>query len=134
MTNGNAAALLERTTAVLAIALTGAGGLIWGVRGMVGAGAGGLLACLNIFVMTRLAGRAVERARAGDTTGASLFGAGMIAKMMVLVGLCWLAVGVVHLVVPAFALGLSALVLSATGAGLWLALRPVAAVSSQEVL
>jgi hypothetical protein len=135
MTTSNPAAVVERTTVVLAVALTCVGGLLWGARGTLATGAGGILACLNIYVMSRLAGRAVDRARAGDTTRASLFGAGMIAKMMVLVGLCWLAVGVVHLSVPAFALGLSALVLSATGAGLWLALRPVQEpVPSQEVL
>jgi hypothetical protein len=124
MTTANSLAVLERTTLLLAAALTCLAGLLWGLRGTVAAAAGGALACLNIWVMGRLAGRAVERARAGDTSLASLFGLGMIAKMMVLVALCWLAVSVAHLAVPAFALGLSALVLSATGAGLWLAMRP----------
>ena len=125
MTTTESLSIVERTTFILAVALTCVAGLVWGTSGTVAAAVGGALASLNIGVMGRLVRRALERARAGRTTEASLFGAGMIAKMMVLVGLVWVAVSVLHLRVPAFALGLSALVLAVVGAGLWLAMRPV---------
>ena len=124
MTTADSLSVVERTTLIVAVALTCVAGLVWGTAGTVAAAVGGALASLNIGVMGRLVSRALERARAGRTTEASLFGAGMIAKMMVLVALVWLAVGVGHLAVPAFALGLSALVLSVVGTGLWLAMRP----------
>jgi uncharacterized membrane-anchored protein len=95
-------------------------GLVWGQEGTLGAGGAALLACVNLGVMRRLAGRAVQRAAQGDKGQASWLIAAMAAKMMVLFALVWVGLRVFHLALVPFAIGISVLPISLVFSGLWL--------------
>jgi len=57
-------AAIEKTNLVLALAVTALGGLAWGKAGLLAAGVGAALACLNLWAIHRLAARAIARAAA----------------------------------------------------------------------
>jgi hypothetical protein len=113
-----ALARIERLNLILAIAATSLCGLLWGGRGMLAAGAGGLLACANFWVLRRLGGRAAARARDGAAGPALALGGALVLKMTVMFALVWLAVRVAGLAVLPFATGLSVFVVSILLVGL----------------
>lgn len=102
-----------RGNAILAVAFTALAGILWGPRGTWGAAAGAVIACADFYVLARLGARAVIAARDG-ASAASLSGLAMalVAKMVGLFGLTFLALRVAKLAVMPFALGFSVLVVS----------------------
>jgi hypothetical protein len=56
---------ITRANLVLGAAVTAVAGLLWGVHGMLAAGVGAALACLNFAAITRLGRRAVRRVEGG---------------------------------------------------------------------
>ena len=114
-------ASIEKMNLVLGAAAIAGGGLVWGGRGMLAAGAGAALSAANFWALRRLGAHAVARVEAGATTGqALLLVASLSAKMLLLFGLVWVAVRWVGLPVLPFTLGLSAFVASALLGGLYL--------------
>jgi len=111
---------MDLANSIMAIAVTALAGILWGKSGVVGAGAGALLACINLWAIRRLAARAVARAAAGDKGQAPWLVAALGAKMMVLFGLVWLAIRVYNLAPVPFAIGISVLPISLVFSGLWL--------------
>jgi len=119
---------IERANLILGVAVTALAGLVWGGRGMLGAGVGAALACVNFVAIRRLGGRAVRSALAGMLDGGATPGkmagqglalaAGLLIKMTVLFALVWVAVRVLALPVVPFALGFSVFVLSILLVGL----------------
>jgi hypothetical protein len=105
---------------IMAVAVTSLGGLLWGMSGVVAGGAGASLACINLWVLRRLGGRAVARAAAGDKAQVSWLMAALGLKMMVLFGLVWVAIRVYNLALVPFAIGISVLPISLVFAGLWI--------------
>jgi hypothetical protein len=117
-------ASIEKMNLVLGAVAVAAGGLLWGGRGMLAAGAGATLSAANFWALRRLGARAVARVEAGATTGqALLLVASLSGKMLLLFGLVWVAVRRVGLPVLPFTLGLSAFVASALFGGLYLGPR-----------
>ena len=107
-----------RTNIVLGVVATSVSALMWGMNGLLAAGAGAVLACLNFWVITRLGRRAVERASDGATgSQAAALGIGLALKMAALMALVWAAISVFKLAVLPFALGLSVFVISILLAG-----------------
>jgi hypothetical protein len=111
---------MEIANSIMAVAVTGLVGLVWGRAGALAGGVGALLACINLWVIKRLATRAVARAAAGDTGQASFLVAALGAKMMVLFALVWVAIRVYNLALVPFAIGISVLPISLVFSGLWL--------------
>ena len=104
---------IERANLILGAAITAAAGLLWGASGLLAAGVGAALGCLNFWSIARLAGRAVARVQRGATGGqAAVLGVGLALKMAALFALVWAAIAVAHLRVLPFALGLSVFVVS----------------------
>lgn len=104
---------IERANLILGVAITAGAGLVWGASGMLAAGVGAALGCLNFWSIARLAGRIVARAQRGATGGqAALLGFGLALKMAALFVLVWAAVRVAHVAVLPFSLGLSVFVIS----------------------
>lgn len=104
---------IERANAILGVAITCGAGLLWGASGMLAAGVGAALGCLNFWSIARLAGRVVARVQTGASGGqAALLGVGLALKMTALFVLVWAAVRVAHLAVLPFSLGLSVFVIS----------------------
>jgi hypothetical protein len=104
---------IERANLILGVAITCGAGLLWGAAGMLAAGVGAALGCLNFWSIARLAGRAVARVQTGATGGqAAMLGVGLALKMAALFVLVWAAVRVGHLAVLPFSLGLSVFVIS----------------------
>ena len=103
---------IERTNLVLAVAMTCLSGLLWGGRGMLAAGAGGVLSCANFWVLGRLGAKAVAGVEAGHTGRALALATALLLKMTALFALVWIAVRVARLEVLPFSLGLSGFVLS----------------------
>jgi hypothetical protein len=120
--------LVDLANLTLGALVTTLCGLVWGREGTVGAGVATMLACVNLGVMRRLAGRAVRRAAQGDKGQASWLIAAMAAKMMVLFALIWVALRIFHLALVPFAIGISVLPISLVFSGLWLS----AAAGNQE--
>jgi hypothetical protein len=117
-------ASIEKMNLVIGAAAIALGGLLWGGRGMLAAGAGAALSAANFWALRRLGARAVARVEAGATTGqALLLVASLSAKMLLLFGLVWVAIRRVGLPVLPFTLGLSAFVASALLGGLYLGPR-----------
>ena len=104
----------------LAVAVTVLVGLGWGLAGVLAGGVGALLACTNLFVIRRLAARAVARAAAGDKAQVSWLMAALGAKMVILFGLVWLCIRVYNLALVPFAIGISVLPISLVFTGLWI--------------
>jgi hypothetical protein len=98
-------------------------GLVWGQPGAVSAGAAALLACVNLGVMRRLAGRAVRRAAQGEKGQASWLVAAMGVKMLILFALVWVALRIYNLALVPFVIGISVLPISLVFSGLWLSSR-----------
>jgi hypothetical protein len=109
-------ARIERANVILGIALTALGGVLWGWSGMIGAGAGALLACLDFRFLGRLGARAIAQVRAGGSPWG--LGFALIAKMAALFALVFVAIRVLHLPVIPFALGFSVFVVSILLVGL----------------
>ena len=86
-------ATIEKMNLVLGVAAVAGGGLLWGARGMLAAGAGAALSVANFWALRRLGARAVARVEAGATTGqALLLVASLAGKMMLLFALVWVAI------------------------------------------
>jgi hypothetical protein len=113
-------AAIEKTNLVLALAVTALGGLVWGRPGLLAAGVGAALACINLWAIHRLASRAMARASAGETALAAGLVAAMGGKMLILFGLVWVAIRVYNLALVPFAIGISILPVSLVMAGLWI--------------
>jgi hypothetical protein len=111
---------IEKTNLVLAVAVTALGGLVWGRAGLLAAGVGAALACLNLWAMHRIAARAIARAAAGDTAATAGLLAALGAKMLILFALVWVAIRVYNLALVPFAIGISILPVSLVMAGLWI--------------
>jgi hypothetical protein len=111
---------MDLANLTLAVVVTALVGLGWGRPGAVAGGAGALLACINLWVIRRLAARAVARAAAGDKAQASWLMAALGAKMLILFGLVWLCIRIYNLALVPFAIGISVLPISLVFAGLWI--------------
>jgi hypothetical protein len=111
---------LDLANLILAVAVTALVGLGWGREGVLAGGVGALLACINLWVIRRLAGRAVARAAAGDKAQASWLMAALGTKMLILFGLVWLCIRVYNLALVPFAIGISVLPISLVFTGLWI--------------
>jgi hypothetical protein len=110
---------ISRANLVLGAAITALAGLIWGAGGMLGAGVGAALACVNFWAIGRLGRRAVRRVEAGASGGQALaLAAGLILKMTALFALVWVAVRLIKLPALPFALGMSVFVFSILLVGL----------------
>ena len=107
---------IERTNVILGIALTALAGVLWGWSGVLGAGAGALLACVDFRFLGRLGARAIAQVRAGGSPWG--LGFALIVKMAVLFALVFVAVRVIKLPVVPFALGFSVFVISILLVGL----------------
>jgi hypothetical protein len=83
-------------------------------------GIGALLACTNLWVIRRLAAKALARAAAGDKAQVSWLMAALGAKMLILFGLVWLCIRVYNLALVPFAIGISVLPISLVFTGLWI--------------
>jgi hypothetical protein len=113
-------AAIEKTNLILALTVTVLGGAVWGRSGLLAAGVGAGLACLNLWIIHRLAARALARAEAGAMGQAAGLVAAMGAKMLILFGLVWVAIRVYNLALVPFAIGISVLPVSLVMAGLWI--------------
>lgn len=111
---------IEKTNLVLALAVTALGGLVWGKSGLLAAGVGAALACLNLWAIHRLAARAMARAAAGANAQAAGLMAALGGKMLILFALVWVAIRVYNLALVPFAIGISVLPVSLVMAGLWI--------------
>jgi hypothetical protein len=111
---------ITRANLVLGAAATAVSGLLWGGHGMLAAGVGAALACLNFVAITRLGRRAVRRVEGGGGgAGQGLaLAAGLLLKMTALFAMVWVAVRVLKLQVLPFALGMSVFVFSILLVGL----------------
>jgi hypothetical protein len=118
--NSKSPGILDLANLVLAIAVTALVGLGWGREGVLAGGVGALLACINLWVIRRLAARAVARASAGDNYQVSWLMAALGMKMLILFGLVWLAIRVYNLALVPFAIGISVLPVSLVFTGLWI--------------
>jgi ATP synthase I chain len=105
---------ITRANLVLGAAVTAVAGLLWGAHGMLAAGVGAALACLNFVAITRLGRRAVRRVETGGGgSGQGLaLAAGLLLKMTALFAMVWVAVRLLKLQVLPFALGMSVFVFS----------------------
>lgn len=111
---------MDLANLILGVFVTALSGLVWGRSGAVAAGVGASLACINLWVIRRLAGRAVLRATAGDKGQAAWLIAALSAKMMILFALVWVAIRIYNLALVPFAIGISVLPISLVFSGLWL--------------
>jgi hypothetical protein len=110
---------ISRANLVLGAALTAVAGQLWGAGGMLAAGVGAALACLNFWAIARLGRRAVRRVEAGVGGGTAVaLAVGLVLKMTVLFALVWVAVRVIKLQALPFALGISVFVFSILLVGL----------------
>jgi hypothetical protein len=121
--NSKALIAMERTTLVLAVAVTCTAGLAWGVAGAGAAALGGALAFANLTVTRRLAARAIQRVLAGTHPAGAGLGAGMAIKLVLLFPLLWVAISVLKVPIVPFALGLSVLIVSMVVTGLVTAVK-----------
>ena len=110
---------ISRANLVLGAAITAVAGLLWGAGGMLAAGVGAALACLNFWAIARLGRRAVRRVEAGVGGGPAIaLAIGLVLKMTALFALVWVAVRVIKLQALPFALGISVFVFSILLVGL----------------
>lgn len=110
---------IARANLALGAAVTAVAGLLWGGGGMLAAGAGAALACVNFWAITRLGRRAVGRVESGASAGQGVaLAVGLVVKMTVLFALVWIAVRVIKLQALPFALGISVFVFSILIVGL----------------
>jgi hypothetical protein len=114
----------ERLTILLGVCATALCGLVWGPSGFVSAAAGGALAAANLWVIRKLADRAV-RATLADASASGLGAllAGMFLKMIALFALAWVGLNVLGFSLLPFGLGLFVFVVALLGAGLFWGLR-----------
>jgi hypothetical protein len=112
---------IQRFNVILGGVATAAGGLLWGGRGMLAAGAGAALSVPNFWAIRRLGTRAVAKVANGESMPPALtWMAALILKMALLFGLVWLLVRRIGLPVLPFTLGLSVFVVSILITGLFL--------------
>ena len=112
--------IMDLANLILGLVVTALVGLRWGKSGVLAGGAGAILACADLWVIRRLAARAVARAAAGDKAQVSRLMAALGAKMLVVFGLVWLCIRVYNLALVPFAIGISVLPISLVFTGLWL--------------
>jgi hypothetical protein len=118
---------VERTGLAIAVVAVAVSGLLWGGRGLLAAAAGACLACVNLWILRRLVGRALHEAETGGGQGAGRrLAFSLVLKMPLLFALVWVAVGVLKLELLPFALGLSVLVFALVTAGLFTGLKEAA--------
>lgn len=103
-------ARIQRANIVLGVAATALAGVLWGLKGTVGAAAGAALACADFHALGVLGARAVARVRAGASPWT--LGLALIAKMAALFAAVFVAIRVLHLAVLPFAIGFSVFVVS----------------------
>lgn len=104
---------IERLNLVLGAGAAAAGYALRGRPGLLAAGAGAVLACADFWVLVRLGRRALALFTGGGTRGqAARLAVLLLLKLMGLFALLWVVVGVAHLPVVPFALGLSVFVVS----------------------
>jgi hypothetical protein len=111
---------MDLANLILGGVVTALVGLGWGKSGVLAGGTGAILACTNLWVIRRLASRAIERAASGNKSQASWLMVALGAKMLVLFGLVWLCIRVYNLALVPFAIGISVLPISLVFAGLWI--------------
>jgi hypothetical protein len=111
---------MDLANLTLAVTVTALVGLGWGRPGAVAGGVGATLACVNLWVIRRLAARAVARVAAGDRAQASWLIAALGVKMLILFGLVWIAIRVYNLALVPFTIGISVLPISLVFTGLWI--------------
>ncbi len=116
----SAIVIMDLANAGLGVFMTAFAGLVWGGTGAMSAGVGALLACINLWAIRRLAGRAVRRAAAGAKGQAPWLVAALGAKMMLLFALVWVAIRIYNLALVPFTIGISVLPISLVFSGLWL--------------
>jgi hypothetical protein len=110
--------LMERTGLLVAVAAVALSGIIWGPAGLRASAFGAALACVNLWVMRRLVGKALREAEAGHGDAAlKRLMALLLFKLPILAALVWVAVKPLGLPVAPFALGLSALVVAIAASG-----------------
>jgi hypothetical protein len=110
---------IARANLALGAAMTAVAGLLWGAGGMLAAGVGAALACVNFWAIARLGRRAVRRVEADASSGQAVaLAVGLIVKMSLLFALVWIAVRVIKLQALPFALGISVFVFSILIVGL----------------
>lgn len=112
-----ALARIERLNLVLAVAATAVGGIVWGGTGMLAAGVGAALACLNFRVIGRIGAQAVAAVAPGPAAedGAAVLGRLMLRmalKLAVLLAVVWCVLAIFELAVAPFAVGISVFVVS----------------------
>ena len=111
---------IQRNNVVLGVAATAIAGLVWGGRGMLGAGLGATLSVANFWVIRRLGARAVAKVASGESVPQALgLVAALVIKMALLFGLVWLLIRRVGLPVLPFTIGLSVFVVSILITGLF---------------
>jgi hypothetical protein len=111
---------MDLANAGLGVLVTALAGLLWGWAGVVAAASGALLACVNLYTIWRLAGRAARRAAAGDKNQAAKLLAALGVKMTILFALVWVALRICNLCLVPFTIGISVLPVSLVFSGLWL--------------
>jgi hypothetical protein len=111
---------MDLANASLGVLVTALAGSLWGRSGLIAAGSGALLACLNLYAIRRLASRAARRAAAGDKNQASKLLAALGVKMLLLFALVWVALRIYNLALVPFTIGISILPISLVFSGLWL--------------
>jgi hypothetical protein len=109
-------ARIERTNLILAVALTALAGALWGVRGTLSAGAGAAIACADFHYLGRLGAKAIAAVKAGSSPWG--LGFALVCKMGLLFAVVFVAIRLLHLDVPAFAVGFSVFVISILLVGL----------------
>jgi hypothetical protein len=109
---------ITRANLVLGAVVTAVAGLLWGAHGMLAAGVGAALACVNFLAITRLGRRAVRRVESSGSAQGIALAAGLLLKMTALFALVWVAVRVLKLQALPFALGMSVFVFSILLVGL----------------
>jgi hypothetical protein len=111
---------MDLANTCLGVLVTALAGLLWGRAGLMAAGTGALLACLNLYAIRRLAIRAARRAAAGDKNQASKLLAALGVKMLLLFALVWVALRIYNLALVPFTIGISIRPISLVFSGLWL--------------
>jgi hypothetical protein len=111
---------MDLANLILGGVVTALVGFGWGKSGVLAGGVGAILACTNLWVLRRLAARAMARAASGDKAQASWLMVALGAKMLVLFGLVWLCIRVYNLALVPFAIGISVLPISLVFTGLWI--------------
>ena len=110
----------ERLTVLLGLCVAALCGMALGPTGFVSAAVGGAIGTANLFVVRRLAARAVRATL--ETEAAAGIGpllSGMLLKMIALFAVVWIGLRVAKLSLLPFTFGLFVFVAALLGAALW---------------